>query len=253
MSTPPAIDVDPTSAPALAFAQAAGLTDHQRRTIPGDVPVGMHLLKFNEAQFDASAFSQLRLALPANIAGSVRQRQAEFLFGRLAARLALAEHGRAGWQVAVAHTRAPVGPAGFIGSITHCRQHAAAVALPQAALRGIGIDIETLIPPQHRAGVERLVLRPSEHILLQQTSDVSHALLLTAAFSAKESFYKAVSAAAGGYFGFEVMRITAIDIAAGRIAFSLDQNVCPEWPRGRSGEIDLLRLEDDVVLTLFRW
>lgn len=231
----------------------AGLQSHQRLTLPGTVPVGLHLLEFDEGRFDAGAFGQLRLAMPDNIVRSVRRRQAEFLFGRLAARLALAEHGRGDWQVAVGPNRAPVWPADFIGSISHAGRHAAAVALPCATLRGIGVDIESAVAPEARAGIEQLVLLRAEQALLHSMDARSYPLLLAAVFSAKESFFKAVSAAAGGYFGFEVMRITEVDVAAGRISFTLDQPVCAEWRAGSGGEVGLVRLAEDLVLTHFHW
>jgi enterobactin synthetase component D len=227
-----------------------GLQRHERRTIPEGA---LHLLAFDQAQFDVRTFAQLQLAMPDNIARSVRRRQAEFLFGRLAARLALAEHGQAGCHVAVGPNRAPVWPAGFIGSITHSGQHAAAVAFPCGSLHGIGIDIETAVAPDACAGVEQVVLLPSEQALLRKMRDYPYPLLLAAVFSAKESFYKAVSAAAGGFFGFEVMRITEIDVAAGRILFTLEQTVCPEWQQGKGGEVGLAVLDSDLILTHFRW
>lgn len=236
------------SAPATAALQS-----HQRLTLAGAVPVGLHLLEFDETRFDVDAFGQLRLAMPGNIARSVRRRQAEFLFGRLAARLALAEHLQADWQVGVGPNRAPVWPDGFIGSISHAGRHAAAVALPCANLRGIGIDIEGAVAPDARTSIEQLVLLPAEQALLHTMDARSYPLLLAAVFSAKESFFKAVSAAAGGYFGFEVMRINEIDVAAGRIGFTLDQPVCAAWPMGSRGEVGLVRLAEELVLTHFRW
>lgn len=243
---------EPASA-LLRAASVAGLQGHERRTLPGAVAVGLHLLEFDQAQFDVVAFGQLQLAMPDNIARSVKRRQAEFLFGRLAARLALAEHGQADWQVAIGPNRAPAWPGGFIGSITHSGQHAAAVALPCGNLRGIGIDIETTVAPDARASIEQLVLLPGEQALLHEMRSCPYPLLLAVVFSAKESFFKAVSAAAGGYFGFEVMRITGIDVAAGRIFFTLEQTVCPAWRQGSSGEIGLALLDRDLVLTHFRW
>jgi 4'-phosphopantetheinyl transferase EntD len=238
------VDEDGVGCPALRH--------YRRLAIPDKTSLDLHVLQFEEALFDARAFHDFRITMPDQIARSVRRRQAEFLFGRLGARLALAQHGSADIEVAVGPRGEPVWPSGFIGSITHSGKHAAAMVLPKRSFRGIGIDIEQTVNPDAEDAVEQLVLLPDERELLRGLP-CRYQLLLALVFSAKESFYKAVNAVAGGYFGFELMRVMAIDLECGRIAFSVMGNVCADWPKGSQGELGFLELEEGVILTHFLW
>lgn len=230
-----------------------GLLVQECVTFPGAVAVDVHLLEFARDAAVPEAFDLLGMHMPASIARSVKTRQREFLFGRLAARAALSRFGHGNDTIGIGPGREPLWPPGFIGSITHSGQHAAACAIPCANAYGVGVDMEAAIGPEARQAVENLVLLPAERERLHRTRMLPYGLLLAIAFSAKESFYKAVSAAAGGYFGFETIRIDEIDTVSGRIAFTVERTVSPAWPQGRESVINFLLLEDDRVLTHFLW
>lgn len=110
----------------------------------------LYALAFDAARFQPQAFAAAAIACPDSIARSVRKRQAEFLFGRLAARLALgAALGpvQAQAEIAIGTAREPCWPAGSLGSISHGDGCAAAVALAAGQHQGIGIDLERLLAP----------------------------------------------------------------------------------------------------------
>jgi enterobactin synthetase component D len=230
-----------------------GLLDQKRLSVPGVLPVDIHLLEFDRLVAVPEAFSQVGIHIPASIARSVKTRQREFLFGRLSARAALSGFGYEEYPVNIGLGREPLWPPGFIGSITHCGQHAAACAIPCANANGMGVDMEASIGPEAREAVEKLVLLPAEREHLHRIRTLPYGLLLATAFSAKESFYKAASAAAGGYFGFETIRIDDIDAASGRIAFTVERTISSAWQQGCEGVINFFLLEDDRVLTHFLW
>jgi 4'-phosphopantetheinyl transferase EntD len=77
------------------------------------------------------------------------------------------------------------------------------------------------------------------------------ALACTIGFSAKESFFKAVSNNVGFYFDFDALRLDAIDPACGRIHFTVQQNLNSTWPSGRSCSIHYVLPDARHVLTLF--
>jgi len=76
-------------------------------------------------------------------------------------------------------------------------------------------------------------------------------LLLTAAFSAKESFYKGVFNAVGRFFGFEAVRLSFVDLERRRLGFTVTQTLAESFPAGHSFEVgfDLPHLQ--TVLTHF--
>lgn len=151
----------------------------------------------------------LALRLPADLAGAVPRRRAEFLAGRLCAMLALRaigappKVGRAG--------RAPVWPPGATGSIAHAGGRAIAVAARRPAR--LGVDCETLLTPQAAAEIGPLILRDAEWRLRPEAMETAH--FLTLAFSAKEALYKALSDSLDEIPDFHAARVTGV--APGRI------------------------------------
>lgn len=146
----------------------------------------------------------LTLRLPADLAGAAPRRQAEFLAGRLCAMLALRaigappEIGRAG--------RAPVWPAGATGSIAHAGGRAVAVAA-RRPIR-LGVDCETILAPGIAAEIGPLILTAAEWS--QRPAAMAEPWFLTLAFSAKEAFYKALSATLSEIPGFHEAQVTAL-------------------------------------------
>lgn len=214
----------------------------------------MVLLDFNAAAFDPRVFSESNIALPPHIARSVGKRQAEYFHGRLAARLALERAGLPVQDVGTGHQREPLWPAGVVGSITHHACRAAAVAQPSGSCRGIGIDIELPATPDTQQSVAAAVLDASEtRLLAAHRGAWSPAVLYALAFSAKESFYKAVHAHVGRYFGFEAIRMTHLDMEGGRFNFTVNQPLSKEWQPGASGGVHVRVLPEGDVLTAFVW
>lgn len=154
----------------------------------------------------------LVLRLPADLAGAVPRRRAEFLAGRLCAMLALRaigappEVGRAG--------RAPVWPAGATGSIAHAGGRAIAVAARRPAR--LGVDCETLLTPRTAAEIGPLILAEPEWRLRPEAME--EARFLTLAFSAKEALYKALSDSLDEIPDFHAARVTGVGPGRIRLA-----------------------------------
>jgi 4'-phosphopantetheinyl transferase EntD len=133
---------------------------------------------------------------------AVASRRAEFTTGRTCAREALATLGAPAEAVPVGEKRAPVWPAGVVGSITHTRGFRGAAVAWRAEVRSVGIDAEV-----HDAlpdGVLEAVSSSDERAELARLSaarpEVSWDRLL---FSAKESVYKTWFPLTGRWLGFE--------------------------------------------------
>lgn len=114
-------------------------------------------------------------------------RAAEFRQGRQCARNALRRLGLTGAAIPVGFNRAPVWPAGIVGSISHADHIAVAVTARHEVAAGIGIDLET--DGQLEAGVVSLICLPRELKQLQEAGLGNGPRLV---FAAKESIYKCI-------------------------------------------------------------
>ncbi|MBQ0904761.1 4'-phosphopantetheinyl transferase [Micromonospora sp. U21] len=134
---------------------------------------------------------------------AVQTRRRDFTAGRVCARRAMAGLGLPPAAVPAAADRAPVWPAGVVGSITHTTGYCAAAAARSTDLRSVGMDAE-----QHRevnAGVRRLVLLPEEEeTCARLPRGISWPVVL---FSAKETVYKVWHPVVGSWLDFHDARL----------------------------------------------
>jgi enterobactin synthetase component D len=214
--------------------------------------LSIHVIHFDEEAFHMSAYSHAEIALPEQILRGGPRRRAEFFFGRLAAQSALYAKGAAHAHIGIGAQREPEWPSTFIGSISHTRRHAGAIVLQRDACRGVGLDIESRLDSDALRDVEQIALNSNERIALKGL-DAPYEDLVTLAFSAKETFFKAASASAGGFFDFNVMEIRHVDLEAGAIDFLLVKTVSSALPTGTSGRINFFMIAPDTYLTYYRW
>lgn len=227
---------------------------HERNLIAGGTSLPLHMVEFDESRFSTDAFRVGGIALPAQIASSVRKRQAEFFFGRLAARRALARLGKASCEVPIGRSRAPVWPATVIGSISHSGHFAAAVALAQDTYRGVGIDLEHVLGQDMLATVRSTVLDDREYALLAESSgDFSIETWSTLVFSAKESFFKGCFGRVGRYFDFRAVRVVRCDAQSRSLQLEVMQPLCDELVAGQVFDVRFEFLLPETVLTWFIW
>jgi enterobactin synthetase component D len=150
-------------------------TPHGRAVV---IALGDHALVGDELNLAASL-------------GPVRRR--ELAAGRTALRSALADLGVANAPPILPDDRgAPQLPAGFVGSISHKNERAAALVAP-AGQGFVGIDIELAAPS--RLPIERRILTPAEQARVSGRE-------VTLYFSIKEAIYKAIDPIVRRYVGF---------------------------------------------------
>ena len=124
---------------------------------------------------------------------AVAARRVEFAAGRSAARAAMAGLNLPPRPIPMGEDRAPVWPAGVVGSISHCAGACLAVAGPAARWRGLGLDVEPLQVLE--AGLWPVILGPGE------TGDALRS------FVAKEAAYKAQYPVSRTLFDFHTLRL----------------------------------------------
>lgn len=125
-------------------------------------------------------------------------RRREFIAGRAHARQVLESLGLVNPSLPVGKNRAPVWPAGFVGSISHGGALVLAVAAPGTRLAAIGVDVEPSTPLE--ADLLERVCRPEEWARLRGSPDCRQRAKLV--FSAKESVYKCLAPRMGIFMEF---------------------------------------------------
>jgi len=140
------------------------------------------------------------------VAGAVDSRRREFSVGRACARSALSKLGFPPCAIPSRPDRAPLWPAGIVGSITHCAGFCAAAVALQQDYVALGIDAE--VDEELPSGVLELISVNEERKWLANAARrLNWGRLL---FSAKESIFKAWFPLTREWLGFEDAVVTFI-------------------------------------------
>lgn len=187
------------------------------------------------------------------MARSVPRRQAEFFFGRWAARRALLGRGLPPAPVGVGDQREPCWPPGVVGSITHIDGLAAAAVDSAQDCIGLGLDVEQVARGESQSAIRQLAVDESELSLLRQLGgDEGLDRWVTVGFSAKESLYKAAFPTVRRFFGFEAARITSVDAMAGVLVLEIGEPLAGPFAPGSRWPVRFEALDQDVILTGLR-
>lgn len=130
----------------------------------------------------------------------VPTRLREFAAGRAAAREALRAINHSPVAIPRAQDRAPVWPAGIVGSITHCDTACLSVVSHIEHWRSIGLDIEDDAPLHREAWP--IILTESELTEVERLPRWRRARRVKLLFSIKEAVYKAQYPITGEIFDF---------------------------------------------------
>jgi enterobactin synthetase component D len=199
--------------------------------------------------YDISLFLRLNITCPDRISKAIEKRQAEYLAGRCAAKLALYEHGLSPQDIPPGADRAPIWPSGLRGSISHTRHHCGCVLTENIGLQP-AIDIEHIVDEKKFTALNGVVLSQHDQRVLA-ASDLSRLTAATLAFSAKESLFKGLYPSVRRIFGFDYAQITQPP-KEGRLVITLTKPLSETLVAGR-----LFTLEYDIcngmVFTRFQF
>jgi len=142
-------------------------------------------------------------------------RRREFAAGRSALRTAL------GQEVAILpdDRGAPVLPAGWVGSITHKGELAAALVARDDGAR-VGVDLEVAVAS--RMPIERRILGAREQVAI-------YGARITLAFAIKEAIYKAIDPFVRRYVGFTEVELALGESGACAVTTALPYVVDAWW------------------------
>ncbi len=138
------------------------------------------------------------------------ERRSDFLIGRRALHNALAGIGLDPGGPIGYSGRRPHLPASVVGSISHSAGIAVAIAAPRKRFLSAGVDIELSCPP---LAAGRLILTEAELGWVHAGTRESARQRLLAAFSAKETVFKALDAVLAG--GAPAFRAVALQPVSG--------------------------------------
>ena len=119
----------------------------------------------------------------------VTRRRREFEAGRFYARLALTSIGCSEAALPRGADRAPIWPAGFVGSISHCEGFCGAIAAKQNDFISVGLDIDTAWPIEH--DLHDLIGTKDEIDIAENALPSSRGIIAKMIFVAKEAVFKA--------------------------------------------------------------
>lgn len=160
------------------------------------------------------------------IAPAVKKRQAEFAAGRAAARAALAKLGHSLAAIPVGPDRAPIWPAGVVGSISHCDGACMAVLAEARNFAGLGLDLEPCLPIAENLWPS--LMRPEEFAAVACLPHAQRGTQVLRLFVAKEAVFKAQYAVTKAMIGFDEVSVSFFDQC---FSASLINQVAPFAPR----------------------
>lgn len=210
------------------------------------------MIEFDASHFIPTAFTTSYIEAPTSLRGAARKRQAEYFFGRAAARLAMRNCTAPFMSVCTGHMREPVWPAGIVGSISHYNGVAVAVAMPSTRCKGIGIDAEEILSAEVVKEVASIALDRIEAMQLR-ASGMDPTMAFTLAFSAKESFFKGAFAEVGRFIDFSAVRILLIDRDRQVLRIQVRENLSNIFRLGEILEVHYAQLPNSAVLTCFHY
>lgn len=197
--------------------------------LPGTVLLST---RFDPTLLAEGDFQRSAVPPPPSIQRSVAKRQAEFLAGRLCARAALQRLDQLDCIPAIGEDRAPVWPGHISGSITHSTGHAAAIVGHKAQWRGLGMDLENVMPLERAERLAGEILTADELKRMAHVPREQVALLVTLTFSAKESLFKALYPIVQKRFYFEHAEVVQWD-ESGAVRLRLLTDLSSEWCYGK--------------------
>jgi enterobactin synthetase component D len=119
--------------------------------------------------------------------------------------------------------RQPIWPSGWVGSISHTSTIAVSCLAKSCEVGLLGLDLENWFAPEVAHRISATIVDRQEALYLGTLGPFEH--MLTLAFSAKESLFKAAYPQVGGYFDFNAARLVEAHWPSGRLVLGVTQDL----------------------------
>lgn len=216
-------------------------------------PLSVYYCRFSVSAYSDQLFADYRIVYPPTLNSAVAKRKAEFLAGRYCAKQSLVSFQCTDVDIPIGQYRDPLWPPQIVGSISHTNTDAIAVTALQTDFRGIGIDLEHEIDTETFAHVyQQIIFAEERDIILQTPQSLEQRQLLTLAFSAKESFFKAAFAEVNSYFDFSRLAISRIDMNNQMLMMHVTDSLSEGLVAGTEVTAEFRLLENNKVVTLVK-
>lgn len=182
---------------------------------------GMCKAAFNSNHYNDSLYTYYHIIMPESIKRAVVKRRAEFLAGRYCC-AQLLHHFSLPTHVGQNRDRSPAWPVHVRGAISHCESHAIAV-ITQDISFSLGADIE-MSGFGALAEIRDIITTPAERSAFRSFCNNDDFALLMA-FSAKESFYKALRPRVQRIINFDSLSLLSINPQDGSFTLGLTRNI----------------------------
>ncbi len=201
----------------------------------------------DRTQFQQHHFEETGISCPPSILNASEKRRMDFLAGRALTKRAFEYFDLPHKDVPIGPDCVPIWPTDIRGSISHT-ENWAAVLISLETKYFPGVDIEATLSERAMHSVSRIVLDSCEQRAITQ-SGLSQRTGMAAAFSGKETLYKALYPIVGSYFGFEAARLTNMS-AQGGMEFELTKKLGKGLLEGQIHKIELNVFSNQVLTWL---
>ncbi|MET0846222.1 MAG: 4'-phosphopantetheinyl transferase superfamily protein [Pseudomonas sp.] len=179
--------------------------------------------RFNLERFDPGLYPRAGVDCPPAIVRAVPSRQAEYLAGRWLSRQLCTKRNLAPVQVHSGAHRQPIWPSGWVGSISHTSTIALSCLAQSCEVGLLGLDLENWLAPEVAVKISDTIVDRQEARYLGMLGPCEQ--MLTLAFSAKESLFKAVFPQVGRYFDFDAARLVEVHLPSGCLVLRVMQDL----------------------------
>ncbi|PCR96223.1 hypothetical protein CP336_11685 [Pseudomonas fluorescens] len=179
--------------------------------------------RFDLQRFNRGLYACAGIDCPPAIARAVTGRQAEYLAGRWLSQHLWARRNLAPVQVGSGPHRQPIWPSGWIGSISHTSSIAVSCLARTCEVGLLGLDLEPWLAPEVADRISATIVDRQEARYLATQGTFEQ--MLTLAFSAKESLFKALFPQVGRYFDFDAARLVEIHWPTGHLVLRVTQEL----------------------------
>jgi enterobactin synthetase component D len=202
----------------------------------------IHLSWFSDTDLSVEKTIQL----PSSLSTVSEKRRREFLAGRYCAISALKSAGYERHpELSMDANRLPQWPPGWLGSISHSDQGAAAIVSKLSHCHVLAIDMEKVIAKVAIGDLGRQIACPGE---LEQLSDHPLQEATTLLFSAKEVLYKALYPKVRRFLDFSAARL--ISASSNQLRLILCENWCIHLLKGETFVVNYTLHEGHIVTAL---